>query len=221
MTNTNQPDATTSDAPSQPTAGDDYIERSAAIEVLEQQKTNGSDEDAIMDYATEQAIKALRILPAATPTSSHSELADRQFGASYRRDLDRWIIYEQTNDGSVPFAETYGYDKERVDMVLAALRQRHAPEPSGMREASHFAIVVGKYKRETTVSQSELLRLINGGAVIHHIASTRPTGGIKELKRIASIFRQWRSTLALQIMDGDQWRSINQAFDDLERLSND
>ncbi len=140
MTNTNQPDATTSDAPSQPTAGDDYIERSAAIEVLEQQKTNGSDEDAIMDYATEQAIKALRILPAATPTSSHSELADRQFGASYRRDLDRWIIYEQTNDGSVPFAETYGYDKERVDMVLTALRQRPAPEPSGMREALAWAL---------------------------------------------------------------------------------
>jgi hypothetical protein len=55
-------------------------------------------------------------------TGQHSELAGRQFGASYRRDLDRWVIYEQTSEGSISFAETYGYDKPRVDMVLSALR---------------------------------------------------------------------------------------------------
>ena len=41
----------------------------------------------------------------------------------------------------------------------------------------------------------------------------------KELRRIASIFKQWRSTLMLNKMDGEQWRSLNKAFDDLEALS--
>jgi hypothetical protein len=42
---------------------------------------------------------------------------------------------------------------------------------------------------------------------------------IRELRRLASILKQWRSTLMLNKMDGQQWRSLNKAFDDLEALA--
>ena len=42
----------------------------------------------------------------------------------------------------------------------------------------------------------------------------------KELQQIASIFKQWRSTLMLNKMDSEQWWSLNKAFDDLELLAN-
>jgi RNase P/RNase MRP subunit p30 len=42
---------------------------------------------------------------------------------------------------------------------------------------------------------------------------------IRELRRLASIFKQWRSTLMLNKMDGQQWRSLNKAFDDLEAIA--
>lgn len=41
----------------------------------------------------------------------------------------------------------------------------------------------------------------------------------RELRRVASIFKQWRSTLMLSKMDGEQWRSLNKAFDDLAALA--
>jgi hypothetical protein len=60
-----------------------------------------------------------------------------KYGASYNRNLDRWVIYEQLPDGSIiPFAETYGYDKERVEMVLVALRTTSLAAQDGLDQ--HF-----------------------------------------------------------------------------------
>jgi hypothetical protein len=48
-----------------------------------------------------------------------------------------------------------------------------------------FEIIVGSKHHETKVSQSELLRLINGGAKIHHIKALRQPAQSDVLKAAA------------------------------------
>ncbi|MBI1684428.1 hypothetical protein [Caulobacter hibisci] len=48
------------------------------------------------------------------------------FGASFDREDGVWILY--TMPGAKAFGQIYGYDRERIDWVIAALRKAAAPD---------------------------------------------------------------------------------------------
>ncbi len=152
---TNQPDATTSDAPSKPTA--DYQRGYDAG--LHDLKALTAEEDAYRAAAT-------------APHQSHSELADRLEALAGDCDEGEKNIWE--NHEWVEAAKL-------LRDAAKGLRQRPAPEPSGMREALlDVDLIASMHGQPFTVEAfRDAMQRIHD-VIRKTLASTSPTGATND-----------------------------------------